>query len=432
MKDINATVMVNLDKSEEEIFRSIKKDTRWGIKKAINEGVKIKKATKDEEWNEFYDIYLGNVKRNRTRTGNLEDFRNNSDVLLLALYKDKIIAGQVFKFGDEISAKHTRLWVNASLLEYQKYYPNNLLYWEAIKYSKSLGFEKCNLGGWQINARGNMAGVNRFKEKWGQKEYFYKDYPIVKAIGRKIVRNSYLIKVLSDKLRGRGWRKMKNQNIFKNNIRTFETKESVEHYENQKNVNDVEKTIIEKYFNGKVLDMGCGVGRTTKYLHDLGFDVVGVDIVGSMIKRAKKIYPEMKFEQGNACNLKYGDNEFDVVFFSFNGLDYISPESSRIIAIKEINRVLKPGGHFVYSSHNPLSLFFKFRPKFILRGIKTLKLFSRYKPEKDANFGLLYTYFASPKKQVKQVESNTDFKFVEQLPNSIKERQPHYVFRKQP
>ena len=222
-----------------------------------------------------------------------------------------------------------------------------------------------------------------------------------------------------------------SQDLNQININTYKTKEAVSHYGNLTKIRDVEKLLVEKYFYGKVLDLGCGCGRTTKYLADLGFDVVGIDIVEDMIKKAKEIYPEIKFEAGDACSLKHGDNKFGIVFFSFNGLDYIYPESKRIIAVKEIARVLKKGGYFIYSSHNPLSLFFRFRPGLLLRSIKERRLFSKYKPEKNINFGLLYTYFASPKKQRNLIASNTNLKFVEQVPNSIKELHPHYVFRKQ-
>ncbi len=223
----------------------------------------------------------------------------------------------------------------------------------------------------------------------------------------------------------------KTQDLHQKNIDTYKSKESVAHYEKLTKIKDAEMFLIDKYFSGKVLDLGCGVGRTTKYLADNGFDVLGVEIVEDMVMRAKQIYPKVKFDVGDACKMKYKDGTFDIVFFSFNGLDYIYPEGRRVVALKEIERVLKKGGYFIYSSHNPISLFFKFRPGLLLRSFKEGKLLSKYKPEKNASFGTVYTYFATPKHQKRLIEANTGLKLVEIVPKSIREIHPHYVFKKQ-
>ena len=59
------------------------------------------------------------------------------------------------------------------------------------------------MGGWQINAHGHLEGINKFKEKWGEIVYFEKEYSFVKAIGRKIVRNSAFFRFIADKIKGR-------------------------------------------------------------------------------------------------------------------------------------------------------------------------------------------------------------------------------------
>ncbi len=83
-----------------------------------------------------------------------------------------------------------------------------------------------------------------------------------------------------------------------------------------------EKKLIEKHFKSgsTVLDVGCGTGRTTIPLHNLGYKVLGIDLVPEMIENAKKIVEEKElkidYEVGDATNLKYEDNFFDGIYSS--------------------------------------------------------------------------------------------------------------------
>jgi lipid II:glycine glycyltransferase (peptidoglycan interpeptide bridge formation enzyme) len=93
--------------------------------------------------------------------------------------------------------------VNASLEGYRHLQPNNLLYWNCITWAKEQGYKELDLGGWQINARDNAIGVNKFKEKWGTVTYYYEDFPVFKSIGRKLIRNFGFFWWLNKKIRGR-------------------------------------------------------------------------------------------------------------------------------------------------------------------------------------------------------------------------------------
>lgn len=121
---------------------------------------------------------------------------------------------------------------------------------------------------------------------------------------------------------------------------------------------EVEKLLIEKYFprEGKILDIGCGAGRTTFGLAKLGYeDIIGIDITPGMIEKAKnntrKLGEDILFEVGDACNLKYRDNYFAGCLFSFNGIMQIPERDKRIEAFKEIHRVLRKNGVFIFSTH---------------------------------------------------------------------------------
>jgi ubiquinone/menaquinone biosynthesis C-methylase UbiE len=118
----------------------------------------------------------------------------------------------------------------------------------------------------------------------------------------------------------------------------------------------------------KVLDIGCGGGRTTVPLHNMGFDVVGIDISENLIKILKKRFPKVKAQVADAMKLPFKSNSFDIAIFSHNSLDCLYPYEKRDKCLKEINRVLKNNGFFLYSTH--VFNFIPFNP-LILRNIIT-------------------------------------------------------------
>jgi ubiquinone/menaquinone biosynthesis C-methylase UbiE len=120
-----------------------------------------------------------------------------------------------------------------------------------------------------------------------------------------------------------------------------------------------EKLVFRKYFNktGKILDLGCGAGRTTISLYQEGFhNIEGLDASSSMIWMAK-INAEawelpIPFVLGDATNLNYADASFDGVIFSYNGIMQIPGSVNRRKAMGEIRRVLKNGGFFIFTTHD--------------------------------------------------------------------------------
>lgn len=66
-----------------------------------------------------------------------------------------------------------------------------------------------------------------------------------------------------------------------------------------------EERLITRYFsnkNAKILDIGCGLGRTTQPLSDMGFEVIGIDVSEAMINKARAKFPTIDFRIGDACD----------------------------------------------------------------------------------------------------------------------------------
>ena len=90
---------------------------------------------------------------------------------------------------------------------------------------------------------------------------------------------------------------------------------------------DSEGQLASNYFSkvDRILDLGCGAGRTTIALYRLGYsNVLGMDLSDGMIERATSIaeqagYP-IPFEVGDAISLRYDDETFDGALFSAQGV----------------------------------------------------------------------------------------------------------------
>ena len=167
-----------------------------------------------------------------------------------------------------------------------------------------------------------------------------------------------------------------------------------------------------------VLDLGCGAGRTTLHIHTITDKVIGTDISDVMIQTAKGKYPGIEFRVMDASKIDYPDNHFDVIVFSYNGLCYLYPEEKRNASIKEIYRVLKNGGKFIFSSFTryppyTLSSIVNIIVTTIFMGIKT-----RYKIHLT-RYGVTVNYETSSDEEIKLMRS-MNFELDEVVP--MKER----------
>lgn len=139
------------------------------------------------------------------------------------------------------------------------------------------------------------------------------------------------------------------------NKRAYADSRTVSWYQDLDNLDKVEEVILEKIFplikDKKLLDIGIGGGRTTGHLLAISQDYTGIDYTPRCAEIVSARFPAANICCADARDLSRFAEPFDFVLFSFNGLDYIEPED-RLRALSEIYRVLKPGGWFMFSSHN--------------------------------------------------------------------------------
>lgn len=101
----------------------------------------------------------------------------------------------------------------------------------------------------------------------------------------------------------------------------------------------------------QTVDVGCGEGRLTRHLKELGHLIIGVDASPSMVAAARKSDPAMDVRIGDAVSLPLGDASTDlaVAFMSLHDFDALGP------AVRDIARILEPGGRLCFAIVHPIN-----------------------------------------------------------------------------
>lgn len=104
----------------------------------------------------------------------------------------------------------------------------------------------------------------------------------------------------------------------------------------------------------KLLDIGASTGIIDSFLADHFLEVTGIDIDREAIQYARESFvkPNLEFRVGDAMNLDAEDNAFDVVVCTHI---YEHVPNTRIM-VREIHRVLKPGGICYFTAGNRLNI----------------------------------------------------------------------------
>ncbi|MBK9926891.1 MAG: class I SAM-dependent methyltransferase [Anaerolineales bacterium] len=100
---------------------------------------------------------------------------------------------------------------------------------------------------------------------------------------------------------------------------------------------------------GLICDLGCGPGQIARYLHRKGASTLGVDLSPQMIAEAQRLNPEIHFHQGDMLALPDADNSWGGIA-AFYCIIHI-PRERIVDALREMKRVLKPGGVLLVTFH---------------------------------------------------------------------------------
>lgn len=168
--------VLDLDKTEDELLRQMRKTTRYLIKRGEGSGLRVVRGDADDI-HTFLTLYQKTARKHGfvPHRGIAEEFRifhkDKQAELLFVKSKDKIVSGALVLFyGDQGVYHH-----GASDFSYEYLSPSYLLQWEAIKEAKRRGKKVYNFWGIAPDDKTNhpWAGLTLFKKGFGgRKEEF--------------------------------------------------------------------------------------------------------------------------------------------------------------------------------------------------------------------------------------------------------------------
>jgi SAM-dependent methyltransferase len=95
----------------------------------------------------------------------------------------------------------------------------------------------------------------------------------------------------------------------------------------------------------RVLDAGCGTGRTAIELAQRGIEIVGVDLDAVMLQQARAKAPQLDWRLGDLSVIVL-DKSFDLIVMAGNVMIYLTP-GTEAATVANMARHLKPGGLLV-------------------------------------------------------------------------------------
>lgn len=171
------TSQLDITKTEEELMAQMRKSTRYEVKKAIKENLKIITSTNSSEIKKFYDLQIETSRRQKFVPFSYkflyEQFKvfaeNGNALLYKAEFEKKLLAQAFVIFYGKEAVYH----YGASTDEGRRYPGAYLIQWEAIREAKKRGMTRYNLWGVapENKETHRFAGLSLFKRGFGGQDF---------------------------------------------------------------------------------------------------------------------------------------------------------------------------------------------------------------------------------------------------------------------
>jgi SAM-dependent methyltransferase len=106
--------------------------------------------------------------------------------------------------------------------------------------------------------------------------------------------------------------------------------------------------LAKPYIKGDLLELGCGEGRGIGVIGPLADSYSAIDKIKPIVEHLATQYPDYEFIDGHFPPMPYEDNRFDTIV-TFQVIEHIQDDQ---LFLKEIHRILKPGGKALITTPN--------------------------------------------------------------------------------
>ncbi|WP_445528198.1 class I SAM-dependent DNA methyltransferase [Streptomyces cyslabdanicus] len=107
--------------------------------------------------------------------------------------------------------------------------------------------------------------------------------------------------------------------------------------------------LVRAQGGGPVADVGCGTGRITAHLRQLGVDAFGIDLSPGMLEVARRDHPGLRFDLGTMTDLELGDASMTGLVAWYSLIHVPDDEIGSVFA--HFQRAVRPGGLLLLSFH---------------------------------------------------------------------------------
>ncbi|MGB9378831.1 MAG: class I SAM-dependent methyltransferase [Mycobacteriales bacterium] len=109
----------------------------------------------------------------------------------------------------------------------------------------------------------------------------------------------------------------------------------------------------------RVLEVGCGAASCSRWLRTAGAVAIGIDLSAGMLNQAiagaRRTGVRVPIAQADACALPFAAESFDLACSAFGAVPFVADSA---LLMREVARVLRPGGRWVFSATHPLRWIF--------------------------------------------------------------------------